>query len=497
VGSEGAMSKYGQLSRTNGHSKWFLQRTLVEHDKTMDDPWMQMIYKQSFSVKQYAAWLVRNHACFAAMENEITETSCPEVYDQKLLRTPALETDLHQLLGASWRGEADQMARDSPATQSYLAHFEEDSTNNFRLAAHAFLQYNAVLSGGTYLGKMVSAKLSLVKGAPGVAFYAFLGVGDGKEAARVQQYLRDFDKLSLSDEERDDLLVCMRRIYADTEELMKECFDLNPVAGLSYNAAKDGGSPEGPPPPCSEQLELSLAELHCYIGEDGGRILMSLAGELLDVSAGSEMYGPGGSYALLAGRDVTRCLATMSLESSELDDLAWEPDNSEEEQALVQWRTKLKEKYPVAGSLNKSPVATDAGPEGLRQRTAASTSAPSAPAAAGAAASDAPAGETQKCPISGKEGVGCPLSTFGIIKKPAPKAKAATSSSGGTSGFTAGKSLLASVEASSSATEDWWLSKLCPLHWDNATMKAFVIAACTCWLHGIFVGWMLHKQIRG
>lgn len=36
-------------------------------------------------------------------------------------------------------------------------------------------------------------------------------------------------------------------------------------------------------------------------------------GDLLDVSAGREMYGPGGGYSLLAGHDVTRCLATMSL----------------------------------------------------------------------------------------------------------------------------------------------------------------------------------------
>lgn len=34
-------------------------------------------------------------------------------------------------------------------------------------------------------------------------------------------------------------------------------------------------------------------------GEDGGRILISLAGELLDVSAGREMYGPGGGYSAL------------------------------------------------------------------------------------------------------------------------------------------------------------------------------------------------------
>lgn len=45
-----------------------------------------------------------------------------------------------------------------------------------------------------------------------------------------------------------------------------------------------------------------------------GRVTnMHCTGDLLDVSAGREMYGPGGGYSLLAGHDVTRCLATMSL----------------------------------------------------------------------------------------------------------------------------------------------------------------------------------------
>ena len=63
--------KYGALSRSEGHSKWFLQKTLLEHDKTMDHPWMQMIYKQVFSLKQYAAWLALNHAVFKGMEETL------------------------------------------------------------------------------------------------------------------------------------------------------------------------------------------------------------------------------------------------------------------------------------------------------------------------------------------------------------------------------------------------------------------------------------------
>jgi hypothetical protein len=48
-----------------------LQKTLLEHDKSMDHPWMQMIYKQVFSLKQYATWLALNHAIFGAMEETL------------------------------------------------------------------------------------------------------------------------------------------------------------------------------------------------------------------------------------------------------------------------------------------------------------------------------------------------------------------------------------------------------------------------------------------
>lgn len=490
------MSKYGNLSRTDGHSKWFLQRTLAEHDRSMDHPWMQMVYKQCFTVKQYAAWLARNHAVFAVLEELVKPETLPEVHDPRLLRTAALEADLRQLLGATWREQAVEMAQGSPSTQRYLGTLKEDASSNFLLLAHHFLQYNAVLSGGAYLGKMVSQKLCLVRGAPGVAFYHFVGVDEGKESARVQQYLKAFDKVSMTEEDRDAMLAVMQRIYTDTEATMQEVYELNPVAGVSYGQAKDSAVESSPPPPSPEQLELLLSELHSYKGTDGGRILFSLAGELLDVSAGSEIYAPGGGYSLLAGHDVTRCLATMSLDEAELDDLAWEPDNAEEEKALALWREKLKAKYPVAGRLVK-PTAAEEENAGLRRRT---TAAPSTAPAAPVAPPDVTPGagkDGQKCPISGKEGAGCPMSAFGIGpskgKAAAPKAKAGALA---TTGFMAGKSLVASVEKAS-CSEDWWLSRLCPLHWDAQTARTFAIIAALCWLNGAFAGWFGRRLMVG
>lgn len=289
------------------------------------------------------------------------------------------------------------------------------------------------------------------------------------------------------------MLAVMQQVYRDTESMMQEVYELNPVEGVSYNDAKENSASDGPPPPCAEQLELSLSELHGYTGADGGRILFSLAGELLDVSSGAEMYSPGTGYSMLAGRDVTRCLGTMSLDPAELDDLRWEPDNAEEEKTLAQWREKLKVKYPVAGRLSKNAATEDQVADGLRRRkesaAAAAASTPAAPAAADAS------GESQKCPISGKEGAGCPLATMGILP-PKPKAKA-KAKVGAASGFMAGKSLIAATSEKEPSYDDWWLSKICPLHWDKATAKAFLITAAVSWLCGVGFGYILCRLLRG
>lgn len=501
------MSKYGELSRRDGNSKWFLQRTLKEHDRSMDHPWMQMIYKQSFQIRQYAAWLARQHRAFQALEDHAEADELIVVHEERLLRLPALEADLQQLLGGSWREEVAEMVAESPATQAYVKHLEEDAALHPRLLlAHHFLQYNAVLSGGAYLGEMVSEKLCLPHGAPGVQFYAFEGVGPKKGPARVQQYMKDFDMIELDDETRDQMLVAMHRVYEDTEAMMEECYKINPGPGRSYGSAKAsvGGETEAGPPqliPEDQLLRLTLSELHGYTGADEGRILFSLAGELLDVSAGRELYGPGGSYGLLAGRDATRCLATMSLEPSGLDDLTWKPSSKEDEEALAQWCEKLKAKYPVAGTLDVEASLTN-GPfpdaDGLRQRAAAAAAAPAEAKKEPAKAKVDTSAGGDKCPISGKEGAGCPMAFMGIGAKSSPDPAPATGSSAPApaapkTGFMAGKSMVAAVQSTTS--NDSILYKICPLHWDAQTTNLLVLVAAVSWISGIFIGWNLHKQL--
>lgn len=490
------MSKYQDLDRAAGNSKWFLQRTLAVHDKSMDHPWMKMIYNQHFSLRQYGTWLAMNRACFKALEEPRLLEMCKSVHKPHLERTRPLEADLHQLLAEEWLPEASQMASSSKATQKYLQRLEKDSANPNLVLAHHFLQYNAVLSGGAYIGEMVSQKLCIPHGAPGVQFYAFEGVKQNMGPAEVQRYLKDFNMVQFTDDDREKMLVTMNGVYADMEEMMQECYEINPQEGVAYGAAQASA----PPPiiPEAEQLNLSLAELIKYKGEEDGRILMSLAGELLDISAGREMYGPDCGYAILAGHDVTKCLATMSLEPGDLDDLEWKPTGEEDQSALDNWREKLKAKYPVAGSLRRDPAG--GAPEGLRQRgavvaaprpsTSEATPATASAAPAPAASASAASASTEKCPISGKEGVGCPMAMFTSGIK--PKVKAAPKSEPAQSGFMAGKSMIAAV--TESKQEESFIYKLCPLHWDDNTTRLLITVAAASWVSGIFVGWNLHRQ---
>merc|ERR1712032_278980 len=248
------------------------------------------------------------------------------------------------------------------------------------------------------------------------------------------------------------------------------------------------------PIPTEELLDLALAELHNYTGDNGGRILMSIKFELLDVSAGREMYGPGGGYSLFAGRDVTRCLGTMSLEPESLDDLNWEPDSADEEAMIKQWSEKLKDKYPVAGRLKKHTFEVGHSQEGVRKRALPTVSSDAASKVSDAAAEAKKDNGTQvekseKCPISGKEGAGCPMAAMGILP-----AKPKGDEGSRKKGFMAGKSLVASVQKDTGRHESF-IWALCPVHWDAQTLKLLaIVAICSC-VSGMTIGWALRARL--
>eukprot|EP01044_Picomonas_judraskeda_P015934 COSAG03_NODE_2754_length_2473_cov_1.385847_2_plen_275_part_00 len=222
------MSKYGNLRKEDGtHSKFFLTRTLAEHDDTMDHPFMKAIYDQSVANDTFHRYLAGQYHLFRALEEHlaIAATTPPldAVHDASLARTTALESDLRHHCGGRWAQAEGLTADASNALRNYIEQLSKDAASPHRLLCHHFLQYNAVLSGGSYLRRMLNKKFERPEGnQEGVAFFCFAHVPVSKQAAYVQSYCKKLDKLSLSGQQRNEMLACMKLVYKLTLAMLDE-----------------------------------------------------------------------------------------------------------------------------------------------------------------------------------------------------------------------------------------------------------------------------------
>ncbi|KAF6148998.1 hypothetical protein GIB67_009617 [Kingdonia uniflora] len=111
-----------------------------------------------------------------------------------------------------------------------------------------------------------------------------------------------------------------------------------------------------PLPPPVQLGEIGEEELKVYDGSDPKKpLLMAIKAQIYDVSQSRMFYGPGGPYALFAGKDASRALAKMSFEKEDLTgDIAglgpFELD------ALQDWEYKFMSKYVKVGTIKKADV---------------------------------------------------------------------------------------------------------------------------------------------
>ena len=100
-----------------------------------------------------------------------------------------------------------------------------------------------------------------------------------------------------------------------------------------------------------KKIEITLEELSKYNGMDPYRpVALAVRGHVYDVSRGVGFYGPGKTYSVYAGKEVSRALGKMSLQDSDCNgDIA---DFTEKEHRILeQWEGKLAAKYPVIGTV--------------------------------------------------------------------------------------------------------------------------------------------------
>lgn len=141
-------------------------------------------------------------------------------------------------------------------------------------------------------------------------------------------------------------------------------------AGPPQHASREAVAMEPLPPPV-QMGEVTEEELKAYDGSDPKKpLLMAIKGQIYDVSQSRMFYGPGGPYALFAGKDASRALAKMSFEEKDLTgDI--EGLGPFELDALQDWEYKFMGKYVKVGQIKKTTpkevedtgVTSNDGPE--------------------------------------------------------------------------------------------------------------------------------------
>ncbi|XP_047336726.1 membrane steroid-binding protein 1 [Impatiens glandulifera] len=115
-----------------------------------------------------------------------------------------------------------------------------------------------------------------------------------------------------------------------------------------------------PLPPPVQLGEIDEEELKAYDGSDPKKpLLMAIKAQIYDVSQSRMFYGPGGPYALFAGKDASRALAKMSFE---VEDLTGDISGLGpfELDALQDWEYKFMSKYVKVGTIKKTVTETTA-----------------------------------------------------------------------------------------------------------------------------------------
>ncbi|KAK7384678.1 hypothetical protein VNO78_30379 [Psophocarpus tetragonolobus] len=97
--------------------------------------------------------------------------------------------------------------------------------------------------------------------------------------------------------------------------------------------------------------QLTDRQLRAYDGSDPSKpLLMAIKGQIYDVSSGRNFYGPGGSYAMFAGKECSRALALLSFKPEDINGNL-EGLDEPELKILEDWEFKFVEKYPKVGQL--------------------------------------------------------------------------------------------------------------------------------------------------
>ena len=165
------------------------ERSRAAHSGSEHAGFMADLMRGQGTRDDYVALVAQHWFIYAALEAAASQLADDPVaapfITAKLTRLPALEADLAYLIGDDWRERVTPVA----TTQRYVARINEIAESGWAggFVAHHYTRYLGDLSGGQFIGKLMSRQFEL--GSNGIGFYVFDEIADPavfKEVYREQ-----------------------------------------------------------------------------------------------------------------------------------------------------------------------------------------------------------------------------------------------------------------------------------------------------------------------
>ena len=191
--------------------------TWGDHGKAEHASYMDELTGGRLTQFEYAEMVVQMWFVYGALEGSGQALADDPVVqpflDPALARLAGLEADLEVLLGEDWRNDATA----TPETEAYVARLREVAEWPGGFGAHHYTRYMGDLSGGQFIGRLVSRLYELTPTA-GAAFYDFAGIPDA--AAFKDAYRSHLDALPFDDAEKLRVIDEIHAAYAFNTSLL-------------------------------------------------------------------------------------------------------------------------------------------------------------------------------------------------------------------------------------------------------------------------------------
>ena len=193
--------------------------TTADHEHAAASGFMAELFDRALPREAYTSMIAQHWFAYVQLERAADRWADHPVAGafvwEELRRVPALEADLHHLMGEDWRDRIEP----GDATRRYCERMSEVCRRPETFVAHHYTRYMGDLSGGQVIGR-IAREVYALEPAAGAAFYEFPAIDDVR--AFKDEYRRRLDRAAFTPSERQRLLAEVAVAYRCNTEVFED-----------------------------------------------------------------------------------------------------------------------------------------------------------------------------------------------------------------------------------------------------------------------------------